>query len=61
MMAQGPSRAHCSSGLAYLRLETTHTGGAYPGARGLDLVLQVVLEWREMGSQHQEACLTTAE
>lgn len=42
MIAQVPSRAHCSSDLAYLRHETAHSGGTYPGARGLDLVLQVV-------------------
>lgn len=60
-MAQGPSRTHCSSGLAHLSLERAHTGGTYPGARGLDLVLQVMHEQREMESQHQEACLTTAE
>lgn len=61
MIAQLPSRAHCSPDLAYLRHETAHTGGTYPGARGLDLVLQVVHEQRETESQHQEACLTTAE
>lgn len=58
-MAQGPSRTHCSSGLAHLSLERAHTGGTYPG--GLDLVLQVMHKQREMESQHQEACLTTAE
>lgn len=60
-MAQGPSRTQRSSGLAHLRLETAHTGGTYPGARGLDLVLRVMHEDREMESQHQEVCLTTAE
>lgn len=61
VIAQAPSRAHCSSGLAHLRHKRAHAGGTYPEARGMDLFLQVVHEQREMESQHQEACLTTTE
>lgn len=61
MTAQTPSRAHCSSGLAHPKHETARTGGTYPEGRGLELVLQVVHEQREMESQHQEACPTAAE